>query len=313
MTHARLITILIVAMTLGGCAQIGSAPTATPRPLAAQITITRPVPGVTIASPVLVSGVVSRLPASGFLTYQVYDARNVMVGTGTIPVRASGDDALRFETQVVYAGAQAGPGKILIVDIAADNNSVQASAELPVTLSGPGGAVTLPSQVAGAPTLQAGIPTPLPGLATPIVIYPAPLPPGGATALPGMATPQPALVSPTPVAPGTAPAQQIVFESPAPGTLVGSPVLISGHTTGYPFQGNLSYTIRDAANQIVGQGLIGVDGPEGGPGTFRVELDFNQPAQPGALSIELADEDAVSGTVAARTTLVVSFGTPIGQ
>jgi hypothetical protein len=54
--------------------------------------------------------------------------------------------------------------------------------------------------------------------------------------------------------------------------------------------------------------LIGVDGAEGQPASFRVELNFNTAAEPGALTIELADEDAVSGTVAARAVLPLSYG-----
>jgi hypothetical protein len=316
---ARLMFILLLGL-LAGCAQIGRAPTATPL-TPQRIVIIAPRAGATVSSPLLVRGSVAAPPANGSLQYRVFDQRGTLVGSGLLSVTAAGAGAGQFEGQVVYAAAENGPGKLELRDLNSSSGAINAGAEIALNLTTPGGVIVVPT--------PPGLLTVVPGAATPLPIYPGPPTPlpGMATQLPGMATPLPAVFTPTaivvpPAATGTAivvapaatpgPAvdtQQIMFDSPAPGTLVGSPVLIAGHTTRFPFQANLSYIIRDAAGQVVGQGLIGVDGQEGQPGSFRVELDFAPPSQQGALTIELADEDAASGLVAARATLQLSFGT----
>ncbi len=98
--------------------------------------------------------------------------------------------------------------------------------------------------------------------------------------------------------------QQISFLSPAPNTAVTSPVVITGRTTRMPFQNNLSYTIRDSSGRMLASGLIGVDG---NPPSFNVAMPFEALAPGTTLSIELLDQDADTGNVVGRASLILFY------
>ncbi len=102
-----------------------------------------------------------------------------------------------------------------------------------------------------------------------------------------------------------APPQAIIFESPAPGTQVGSPMTITGRTARYPFQGALSYKVFDSSNRQLGDGLVPVQGQPGSPGTFVAEVRFNLLPAGGDIRVEVTDVDAVSGAIAAKQALLV--------
>jgi hypothetical protein len=104
-----------------------------------------------------------------------------------------------------------------------------------------------------------------------------------------------------------APPQVITFDSPPPGTQVGSPMTITGRTTRYPYQGNLSYRVFNSQSVVIGQGVFAVNGTPGNPASFVAELTFAVPTA-GEVRIELSDEDAATGRVAARQILVVRVG-----
>jgi Immunoglobulin-like domain of bacterial spore germination len=101
------------------------------------------------------------------------------------------------------------------------------------------------------------------------------------------------------------PPQAITFETPPTGTTVGSPMTITGQTARYPFQGALSYRVFDSSNRSLGSGLVLVQGEPGRPGRFASEVTFALPQGGGDVRVELSDEDAVTGVVAARQSLVV--------
>src|SRR5262245_29868629 len=88
------------------------------------------------------------------------------------------------------------------------------------------------------------------------------------TFTPGMtATSQPVLTrTPGSTIPATAPALQqvITIETPAPGTIVGSPVVITGRTSLFPPAASLGYRVRDSAGNQIGVGGLPVQGDSGG-------------------------------------------------
>ena len=107
-----------------------------------------------------------------------------------------------------------------------------------------------------------------------------------------------------------APPQAIIFESPAAGTLVGSPMTITGRTARYPFQGALSYAVYDAANRAIGEGIVPVQGQPGLPGSFVAEVRFSLPPTGGDILVELTDVDAISGIIATKQSLLVKVANP---
>jgi hypothetical protein len=90
--------------------------------------------------------------------------------------------------------------------------------------------------------------------------------------------------------------QQIVIESPAGNTQVGSPVTITGRTARAPFQGNLAYTISGPGGVRLGEGIVPVSGNR-----FVASLGFALPAGGGTIRAEFVDQDARTGAVVART------------
>jgi hypothetical protein len=95
----------------------------------------------------------------------------------------------------------------------------------------------------------------------------------------------PALPTVTPAA------QMIMIETPAPGTLVGSPVVITGRITEYPAQGQLHYRIVDDHDDVLGSGDFTVTGTAHHTGTFNASLIFTMPAVPSRITLELFDRD----------------------
>ena len=75
-----------------------------------------PLPGQTVASGVEVRGRTSTLPASGGLTYLVYDARGGVIGMGRIPVTAELDQSGAFAEPIEFNSGAGGPGRIEVID-----------------------------------------------------------------------------------------------------------------------------------------------------------------------------------------------------
>lgn len=108
----------------------------------------------------------------------------------------------------------------------------------------------------------------------------------------------------------TAGPQQIVINSPPPGTTVGSPVVITGSTTRFPAQGNLKYRFLDQFGNQLGQGVLTINGSQGQSGTFNASLNFALPQGGGAIRLELVDRDINNGQVFASTTLALTVAPP---
>src|SRR5205823_5216830 len=74
-----------------------------------------------------------------------------------------------------------------------------------------------------------------------------------------------------------APPQAITIETPAAGTVVGSPVVITGRLARYPFGGKLGYRVVETAGRQLGANTIPVSGTLGRPTTFSGSLIFDAP------------------------------------
>jgi hypothetical protein len=107
-----------------------------------------------------------------------------------------------------------------------------------------------------------------------------------------------------------APPQAILLDSPPPGTTVGSPVVITGRTARYPFQGNLGYRFLDAAGRQLGIGTFPVQGGPGAPTSFSASLNFSLPPNGGRVVLEVADQNASTGQIAASARLELNVAIP---
>ncbi len=99
------------------------------------------------------------------------------------------------------------------------------------------------------------------------------------------------------------PPQAITVESPPPGTMVGSPVVLTGRTTRFPFQGTLGYRVLEAGGRNLGIGVFPVNGVPGGPSSFSASVPFGLPAAGGRIVVEIFDQNAVNGQIVAGTRL----------
>lgn len=93
-------------------------------------------------------------------------------------------------------------------------------------------------------------------------------------------------------APATIAAEEraITIATPASGALVNSPFTITGSGNILPFESTLAYRIYNAAEEIVGQGGITVEGRPDGSYTFAAAISFSIPMD-GPGRVELVDVD----------------------
>jgi len=156
------------------------------------------------------------------------------------------------------------------------------------------------------------------------------VPPGtGQPAYPGPATqtqPTATVMPPSPVpAPALGPID-IFIDSPAPGTLVGSPAVIVGRTSRLPLNGILNYRVVDGAGQQLGANNFSVSGAPGQPGSFNAPITFTLPRDGGPVRLELSERGAAGAPTTVSTLDMVvdaqyqgividspSDGTPVGS
>jgi hypothetical protein len=113
------------------------------------------------------------------------------------------------------------------------------------------------------------------------------------------------VVTPTipPLPPET---RTITISSPNPGSQVtSSPVVVTGSTNYYPFEGNLTYQVVNNTGQQIGTGAISVQGAMGGPTTFSAPVVFNLPATPGTVTVRVYERDQGTGEIVASASLTI--------
>ena len=297
--YARQLIVIMLAFWLASCTGLGAQPTPTFILQGSQrISVESPPANATISSPVLLRGTLSLPPAGSAINYRVFDARNALVGNGVLAVQP--EAPTHFSGQVIFATTQAGPGRIELFEFIASDNLIRGGVVLPVTLTAAG----LTNALSPVPGI-----TQLPGMSTPLPGFPSSTPglPAIVTPLPGMATPLPGVVIPQPTQPGQPgqPGQMIMIETPAPGTQVGSPVVLTGRTARVPAQNLLRYRVVDASERQIGGGVISVATAPDGALRFTASLMFAEPASSGAIRIDLADQADGAATAAAVASLAL--------
>lgn len=375
-TQLRLLlaSVLLVGL-LAGCVQSVTTPTATPASTSDQtISLESPPAGATVSAPLVLRGATALPPVDGKLIYRIFDGQGSLVGSGTMPVVGAPGSIGRFDAAVLYDAPLAGPGRLDVLDINPTDGSIRASVSVslslmatrPLDATAPAGSTPIVI-IGGTAGPTALLPTPLPVSQQMITIETPPVGTlvGSPVTITGRTAETPAtgqlsyrvrdaagtqigggnfpvqqggafvaalvFIEPTTGGPinveiadpgkatavialAVAPPQTITFDSPPAGTFVGSPMTITGRTSRYPFQGALSYRVYGSANQQLGSGLVQVQGEPGRPATFTAEVVFTLPPG-GDVRVELSDEDAISGLVAARQSLlvrVVGLPTPVG-
>lgn len=103
--------------------------------------------------------------------------------------------------------------------------------------------------------------------------------------------------------PPATPDQHITLESPAAGTQVGSPVVISGSLTRLPADAQLRFTVLASDGRQLGAGSFPIPGDPGQPAFFIASLIFVEPPDGDSITLQLFDQDPLSGAVAAAITL----------
>src|SRR5207249_2409470 len=75
--------------------------------------------------------------------------------------------------------------------------------------------------------------------------------------------------------------QAIQIDTPASGTQVGSPVVLTGRTNQYPKGGQLHYRVVDSGGREIGAGNFAIDGAPSQRGSFNAAVIFTEPANGG--------------------------------
>lgn len=98
-------------------------------------------------------------------------------------------------------------------------------------------------------------------------------------------------------------AQTITIESPAAGTQVGSPVVITGSLARLPASASLSYIVLASDGRQLGGGSFPIPGSPGQQAFFIASLTFQEPLDGDSITLQLADIDPATGAIVATVTL----------
>lgn len=313
------------------------APTTTlpPTLVPVAITIDTPPPGTVVGSPVVITGHVNRRPSSGQLRYRFADQSGQQIAAGTFPAGDAGQGT-QFTAELAFA-APAGGGNIRVELFDASASGTSAVLDLFVA---PPQAISFssppPGTLVGSPVVVTGQLARLPfqsnlfyrfvntqgqDLGSGLVpVNGAPGQPTSFGASLSFRLPvdggnirlelfdqnaaDGAVAASSSLALRVAPQQQaITIETPPPGTQVGSPVVITGRTVRYPYQGKLNYRVSDQNGGQLSAGAFNVSGTPGGSATFNASIDFNPPPAGGPIQVQLYDQNAQTGVIVATTSI----------
>jgi len=267
----RAVLLTLIAGMLFACGNQPAAPSPTV-PLGQQsITIDTPAVGAVLNSPFELRGRTSAFPQGGSLTYRIFDSQGTQVGTGSIPVAGGAGQPGAFAALASFEAPGGGPGRLEVLELNPADGAVRGTATVEISLGGRG---SVPSPTVALATAE---PTAAPTA--------APLP-----------------------TPNTQ--QAITIDSPPAGTLVGSPMTITGRTSMWPFQGTLAFRVVDPANRQLGVGSFPVAGSPGQPAQFTASITFTLPPNGGAVRVEVYDQNAENNVVTASTALDVQVAVP---
>ncbi|MBC8161273.1 MAG: hypothetical protein H7Z42_08640 [Roseiflexaceae bacterium] len=222
-----------------------------PTPVPQQsIRISSPPPGTQVGSPLTITGSTVNFPANGNLGYRIFDAADQQIGVGAFPVAGTPGQAASFTGQLNFA-LPLGGGDIRVELLDRDDVSGNVLASSSVAL-----------RVAPPPVIQPPVP-------------PTPIPP---------------TIAPVTPAPPTVGQQEIQVTTPVSGTTVSAPLAIAGTLALPPQDGNLFYSVRDAAGVELGSGTFNVLSVGNGSIPFAATLQFTAPPAGTLIRIELVDQ-----------------------
>jgi hypothetical protein len=318
------------------------APSPTPRAALTpqEIFIDSPPPGMLVGSPVVVIGRTARLPKNNLLEYRFTDGAGQRLGSGQLRVDGAPGQPGSFNASLTFtlprdggpvrlgifdsgdaAGPPANAALDMVVDaqyqsIAIDTPPAGTIVGSPMVLTGRtarspyGGSlnyrvINSARQQIGAGTFPvsgaAGYPRdynanlffdlPINGDSISVELYDWNAASGAAEASSSINL----QVLPIP--------QQIFLDTPPPGTSVGSPMVVTGRTARFPFDGNLNYRFTDGAGRELGAGKFQVFGPVGQPTSFGPSLTFTLPNDGGVVHLEVYDQNPTDGAIMASTGL----------
>jgi hypothetical protein len=257
------VVLVIAALAATSCDRLGVPPTPTPPLQAQQIILDTPTAGASVASPAALRGSTTQFPFKGKLFYRFFDTQGNQISIGSFQVRGAPSQPATFDVQAAFNIAASGPGRIEVVDLNTDDGSVLGIASVAVALQ------------SGSASGATAVPVP------------------ATSAPPAGPTPTSALFPPESVLPG----QQIAIDTPPPGTVVGSPVVLTGRTALLPPGGQLTYRVLDAGGRQIGAGAFNTS-PAGQGATFSASLMFQEPPGGGQIRVELAAPTGNSTTSA---------------
>jgi len=302
-------------------------------PQSQQILIDTPPPLTLVGSPVVITGRTMQLPAGNILNYRITDAGGTQIGVGTFPVAAQADQSTTFNAALTFQVPR--DGGIIHLEVS-DNNSggvvASSTIDLDVLAQYQGIQIGTP-----APGTQVGSPVVLTGSTN---LYPnggqlryrvldaggqqigvGPFQVDGAPGQRGSFNASLTFTEPPNggnirvelsdqtvttsidlyVAPPPPP--QIIIDTPAPSTQVGSPVVLTGSTTHTPASGKLNYRVLNAAGAIIGSGQFDVTRGAGRGTSFNASLTFTEPPGGGNINVVVSDMNPSNGSVVASTSI----------
>lgn len=297
------------------------------------ISIDTPAPGTLVGSPMQITGRTQRMPAGGQLSYQVISAAGQVIGSSNLPVAAAAGGGGVFDAPISFTLPQNG-GNVTIRLFENNPDGSQAAIESrdmfvqsqvqTITIDTPppgtqvGSPVVLTGQLArtpgqnrllyrirnsaqqeigsgafdvfgeqGRPTSYAGslyFNLPFDGDTITAQIYEDPASGSNATS-----SPISLYVAPVP--------QQITIDTPPPGTLVGSPLTLTGQTVRFPESGSLTYRVTNSSGGQIGGATFPVGGTGGSGAQFNTQVAFSVPRDGGPIRVTLTDQNTPNGPV----------------
>jgi Immunoglobulin-like domain of bacterial spore germination len=298
-----------------------------------QISIDTPPWMTIVGSPVVITGRTTRFPSGGMLNYVISNAANQQIGAGTFPVAGQADQSATFNASLTFQVPR--DGGIIHLEISdRTSGGMGASSTIDLDVLAQYQAIHIGTPPPGT---QVGSPVVLTGWTN---LYPSngqlqyrvldtggqqigagAFPVDGAPGQRGSFNTSLTFTEPpnggniqvvlsdqavsTPIGLYVAPPlpPQIIFDTPAPGTQVGSPVVITGYTTHTPASGKLNYRVLNASGAIIGSGQFNV-APGSGRGTsFTASLTFTEPPGGGNINVQVSDMNPSNGSLVASTTI----------
>lgn len=316
---------------------VAAQPTGAPQ----RVTIDSPPENTLVGSPVTVAGRAARYPAGGVLSYRFRDEGGQLLGSGDLPVGGVFSGPASFNASLSFTlPPQGGPVRLEIFERSAAGRELGLAARGLYVARPQAIRITTPApeSVVGSPVTVEGELGRLPSgarLGYTILAsdgrqigqgsFAVPGEPGRPAlfraALPFEASPEGdriqvqlvdqdqasgSVIAQASVTLGVAPKpQQILVDSPAADTYVGTPLVLTGRTVRFPPSGNLGYAIFDAVGAQLGGGVFPVAGSLAVGGSFSASLGFSYPPQGGPIRVDLYDQDPATGQFRATASLTL--------